>query len=91
MPKKERNPESAEAKSLMERIAPVLEMADRLGPVDPDIDQKALSGWICGDDKPLHSSEAAASEAQGESILGPDLAEASDRVDQNAVKMVTEV
>jgi hypothetical protein len=54
MPEKERKPEAAESTSLMERIVPVLELADRLGPVDPDIDQKALSDWICGDDKLLN-------------------------------------
>ncbi len=91
MPKKEQIPEPAESKSLIERIAPILERADRLGPFDPDLDQKVLSDWICGDDEPFNSNEAAATEAQGESIVGPDLAEASDRLDQNAVKMAKEV
>ena len=53
MPEKERIPKPAESKSLIERIAPILERADRLGPFDPDIDQKALADWICGDDEPL--------------------------------------
>lgn len=91
MPEKERRPEPAESDSLMERIAPAFEMADRLGPVNQDIDQKALSDWICGGDEPFNSNEAAASEVQGESILSPDSAEACLCLDQDAAKKAKEV
>lgn len=53
----------AKGKNLMERLVPVLEMADKLSPINQDIDKKALSDWICGDDGPLIENMAAGSEA----------------------------
>lgn len=53
MTKKDGRPRSAKSKSLMGRLAPVLTMADQLGPTNQNIDRKALSDWICGDNETL--------------------------------------
>lgn len=67
----------------MDRIAPILDRADQLGPVNQDIDQKLLSDWICDDDEPLGSNAVATSKAQGEwPSLDAALAEAYGRLDQ---------
>lgn len=46
----------------MDRLAPVLAMADELGPTNQNIDRKALSDWICGDNEPLIADTEAVSD-----------------------------
>ena len=66
MTKKDGNPRPAKGKKLMDRLEPVFTMADKLGPINQDIDGKTLSDWICGDDEPLNANVSAAVEAQSD-------------------------
>lgn len=43
----------AKNRNLMDRLAPVLAMADKLGPTNQNIDRKGLSDWICCDNETL--------------------------------------
>ncbi|MEP3895197.1 MAG: hypothetical protein ABJN52_14525 [Litorimonas sp.] len=33
--------------SLAERLKPIQDQADKIGPVDPELDHKTISDWIC--------------------------------------------
>lgn len=43
--------------SLAERLKPIQDHADKIGTVDPEIDHKTISDWIC-EDAPSGQSEA---------------------------------
>ncbi len=46
----------------MDRLTPVLAMADKLGPTNQNIDRKALSDWICCDNETLIADAKAVSD-----------------------------
>ncbi|KJZ20879.1 hypothetical protein [Loktanella sp. S4079] len=62
MTKKGGNPRPAKGTSLMDRLAPILAVADELGHRNQDIDRKALSDWICCDNEPLTADTEAVSD-----------------------------
>ena len=35
--------------SLAERLKPIQDQADKIGPVDPELDPKTISDWVCED------------------------------------------
>ena len=43
--------------SLAERLKPIQDQADKIGPVDPELDHKTISDWIC-EDAPTGPSDA---------------------------------
>lgn len=43
--------------SLAERLKPIQDQADKIGPVDPKLDYKTISDWIC-EDAPSGQSDA---------------------------------
>lgn len=42
-------PQKPEAAPLLERLKKVQDQADQIGPVDPAIDPKTMSDWVCDD------------------------------------------
>lgn len=36
--------------SLAERMKSIQDQADKIGPVDPELDHKTISDWICEED-----------------------------------------
>ena len=45
----EKSPQKPEAAPLMKRLKKVQDQADQIGPVDPAIDPKTISDWVCDD------------------------------------------
>ena len=57
MPEDDKPAQQPAPASLAERLKPIQDQADKIGPVDPELDHKTISNWIY-EDAPAGQSDA---------------------------------